>query len=63
MSTPVPLITGTKLSRNLGILASRGNPASYVPADDRSNKSSVLPDREPWLDLSPDGRSSETLAN
>ena len=30
VSTPVPLMTGTALSRNLGILAFEGNPASHV---------------------------------
>ena len=63
MSAPVPMMIGTALSRNPGIPASRGNPASYVYADDRNNKSSVPPDWEPWLDLGPDGRGSETLTN
>ena len=44
MSAPVPLITRTALSRNPGILASRGNPASYVKVDGRNNKSSVSSD-------------------
>ena len=63
MSAPIPLMTGIVLSRNPGILAFGGNPASYVPADGRSNKSSVLPNWEPWPDLGHDGRCSETLAN
>ena len=63
MSAPVPLMTGTALSRNLGIPTSRGNLASYVQANGRNNKSSVSPDWEPWHDLSSDGRGSETLVN
>ena len=47
MSAPVPLMSGTALSRNLRILASRGNPASYVQANDINNKSLVPPDWEP----------------
>ena len=42
VSTPIPLMTGTALSQNLGILASEGNPASYVQADGNNNMSSVL---------------------
>ena len=59
----IPLMTGTALSRNPGILASGGNPASYVQADGRNKKSSVPPDWEPWSDLGPNGRGSETLTN
>ena len=61
MSTPIPLMTRIALSRKLGIPASRGNPTLYVQADGRNNKLSVSLDWEPWLDLGPDGRSSETL--
>ena len=63
MSSPVPLMTRTALSRNPGIPASGGNPASYVQADGRNNTSSVLPNWEPWPDLNPDGRGPGTLAN
>ena len=63
MSAPVPLMTGTALSRNPGILAFGGNTASYVKANGRNNKSSVPPDWEPWFDLGPDGRGSKTFAN
>ena len=63
MSVLLPLMTGTTLSRNHGIPASEDNPASYVQADDRNNKSSIPPDWEPWHDLGPDGRSSKTLVN
>ena len=38
----VPLMTGTKVSRSLGILASEGNHVSYVQADGSENMSSVL---------------------
>ena len=38
----VPLMTRTVSSQNLGILASEGNPASYVQADGNGNMSSVL---------------------
>ena len=51
MSAPIPLMIGTALSRNPGILASKGNPASYGQADGRNNKSSVPPDWKPWPDL------------
>ena len=44
VSAPVPLMTGIALSRNPGIFASRGNPASYVQADGRNNKPPVPPD-------------------
>ena len=65
MSAPVPQMTRTTLSRNPGILASRGNPTSYVQVDGRSNMSSVLTDWKPWPDLSPDNHRSapEILAN
>ena len=63
MFAPVPLMIGTALSRNLGILASGGNPTSYVQANGRNNKSSVPPDWEPWFDLGPNGLGSETLKN
>ena len=42
MSTPVPLITRTKVSRILGILASTGNLVSHVRADGSNNMSSAL---------------------
>ena len=57
MSTLVPLMTGTALSQNPGILASEGNPASHVRADGRNNMSSVLTDQKPWSGLGPDSRS------
>ena len=41
-SVHVPLMTGTMPSKNPGILASKGNPASYVQADGNGNMSSVL---------------------
>ena len=44
MSAPIPLMTGTALSQNPGILASEGNPASHVRADGRNNMSLVLTD-------------------
>ena len=47
MSAPVPLMTRTVLSRNPGILAFGGNPASYVQDDGKNNRSSVLLDWEP----------------
>ena len=47
MSAPVPLITGTAPAQNPGILASTGNPASYVQADGNGNMSSVLAGQEP----------------
>ena len=63
MSAPIPLMIGTALSRNPGIPASGGNPATCVQDDGRNNKSSVPPNWEHWPDLGPDGRGSETLAN
>ena len=41
-SVQVPPMTGTEVSCSLGILASVGNPASYVKDDGNGNKSSVL---------------------
>ena len=41
VSAPVPLMTGTALSQNPGILASKGNSASHVRADGSNNKSSA----------------------
>ena len=41
-SVHVPLMAGTMLSQNPGILASKGNPASYVQADGSRNMSSVF---------------------
>ena len=54
MPVPVPLMTGTVASQNPGILASVGNPSSYVQADDRLNKSSALSGLCPCPDLGPD---------
>ena len=51
MSTPVPQLTGTALSRNPGILASGGNPASYVRAAGSGNMSPILPGWKTWYDL------------
>ena len=42
VSASIPLMTGTTLSQNHGLLAFEGNPASYVQADGRNNMSSVL---------------------
>ena len=42
VSVHVPLMTGTEVSRSLGILASMGNLISYVQADGNGNISSVL---------------------
>ena len=47
VSVPVPLMTRIALSRNPGILASRGNLASYVQDDGRNNKPPVPLDWEP----------------
>ena len=47
MSAPIPLMTGTVLSRNPRILASRGNLASYVQANGRNKKPFVSLDWEP----------------
>ena len=58
-----PLRSGTAPSQNPGISASGGNPVSYVQADSRNNKPSILPDWEPWPNLGPDGYGSETLVN
>ena len=55
MSVPVPQMTGTALSQNPGILAFKGNPASYVRAVGSGNMSPVLPGWKPWSDLSPAG--------
>ena len=55
MSVLVPQMTGTALSRNLGIPAFGGNPTSYVQDDGRNNTSPVLPNWKPWPDLGPDG--------
>ena len=55
MSAPVPYMTGTALSRNPWILASGGNPASYVRAVGSGNLSPVLSGWKPWSDLSPIG--------
>ena len=42
MSECVPLMTGTEVSHDLGILASMGNPVSCVHTDGNDNMSSVL---------------------
>ena len=42
VSVHVPLMTGTVPSQNPRILASKGNPASYVQVDGSNNMSSVL---------------------
>ena len=42
MSDCVPLMTGTEVSHDSGILASVGNPVSNVQADGNDNMSSVL---------------------
>ena len=41
-SAPIPLMTGIAPSNYPEILASEGNPASYVQADGKNNISSVL---------------------
>ena len=46
MSVPIPLMTGTALSQNPGILVSKGNLASYVQDDGRNSKSSIPFDLE-----------------
>ena len=57
MFAPVPLMTGSALPRNPGILASGGNPVSYVQAVGRNNISLALPDQMPHLGLCPDNLS------
>ena len=52
----VPRMTGIALSRNPGILASGGNPASYVQAVGSGNMPPVLPGWKPWSDLGLDGQ-------
>ena len=42
MSKCVPLMTGAEVSHDFGILASVGNPVSYVHADGNDNMPSVL---------------------
>ena len=44
MFAPVPMMTGTALSRNPRILASRGNPVSYGQTDGKDNRLSALND-------------------
>ena len=56
MSALVPRMTRTALSRNPRILASMGNPSSYVRAVGSGNMSPVLPNWKPWPNLGPDGR-------
>ena len=47
VSSPVRPLTGTALSRNLGIPVSRGNPSSYVQAVGNGSTPSAQPDRQP----------------
>ena len=63
MSAPIPQLIGTALSRNPGILASGGNPASYVRVVDNGNMSPILRGWKPWSDLGPvsQGLVPETL--
>ena len=42
MSECVPVMSGTEVSHDPRILASVGNPVSYVKADGNDNMSSVL---------------------
>ena len=42
MSAPVPLMTGTMLSHNSGILAPMDNPVSCAHADSNDSMSSAL---------------------
>ena len=57
VSLPVPLIIGTTLFQNPGILAPKGNPTSHVRADDNGNMSAVLTDWKPWYGLGPNSHS------
>ena len=41
MSAPIPLMIGTALSHNSGILASMDNPVSFAQADGNSSMSYV----------------------
>ena len=43
----IPLMTGTEVSRSLGIPASAGNLVSYVRDDGNGNMSSILTGEEP----------------
>ena len=47
MSECVPLMTGTEVSHDPGILAFVGNPVSCVEVDGNDNMSSVLTGKEP----------------
>ena len=47
VSTPIPLMTGTEVSRILGIPTSTGNLISHVRADGNGNMSSVLTNWKP----------------
>ena len=53
MSALIPWLTGTALSRNPGILAFGGNPASYVRVVSNENMSPVLLGWKHWYDLGP----------
>ena len=56
MSVPAPLMVEIVASQNPGILASMGNPSSYVMAEGRRNKSSALFGSCPCPGLGPDSR-------
>ena len=47
MSTHIPLTTGAVVSHNSRILASAGNPTSYVQTDGNGNMSSILAGQDP----------------
>ena len=46
-SAHIPLTTGAVVSHNSRILASTGNPTSYVQTDGNGNMSSVLAGQDP----------------
>ena len=54
VSTFVPLITGTEVSRIKWIPSSAGNLISHVQADGNGNMSSVPTDWKPWSGLALD---------
>ena len=54
MSAPVPLMTGTEVSRILGILASTRNLVLHVRANGNGNMLSVMSNWKPWFGLGPD---------
>ena len=47
VSSPIPPLTGTALSRNPGITVSGGNPSSYVQAAGNCSTPSAHPDWQP----------------